>query len=312
MEFKKMNSKPIVSVIMIFFNEEKFIEEAIASVLAQAYEHWELLLVDDGSSDLSTEIAQSYAEKYPEKVRYLEHENHQNRGMSATRNLGLSKAKGEYIAFLDGDDVYLPHKLEQQVTILNSQPEAAIVYGITMDWFSWTGNPEDSQRDIIPSLGIATNTLIKPPVLFNLILQRQAASPCTCSVLIRRKIIREVGGFVETFRGLYEDQAFFSKILLKEPVYPVDQCWDKYRRHSESCCSVAKQTGEYYYSGRLVFLNWLKDYLTEQGISNNAIWQALEQELFPYRHPILSRVLKRISPVFGNFRQKSQQNETGK
>lgn len=290
-----MNHQPLVSIIMIFFNEARFIEEAIASVLAQTYEYWELLLVDDGSTDGSTLIAQNYAEQYPEKIHYLEHENHQNRGMSATRNLGVSKAQGEYLAFLDGDDVYLPHKLEQQVTILNSQPEATIVYGRTMDWFSWTGNLEDSQRDVIAPLGIETNTLIKPPVLFNLILQRQASSPCTCSVLIRRKIIEEVGGFAESFRGLYEDQVFFSKILLKSSAYAVDECWDKYRRHPESCCSLAKKTGEYYYSGRLFFLNWLEKYLTEQAIKNTEVWKALQKELFPYHHPILSRILKRIS-----------------
>jgi cellulose synthase/poly-beta-1,6-N-acetylglucosamine synthase-like glycosyltransferase len=92
-DLKEMNHQPLVSVIMIFFNEEKFIEEAIASIIAQIYKHWELLLVDDGSTDRSTEIAKSYAEKYPEKVRYLEHENHENRGMSATRNLGISNNK---------------------------------------------------------------------------------------------------------------------------------------------------------------------------------------------------------------------------
>jgi glycosyltransferase involved in cell wall biosynthesis len=292
-----MDRYPLVSVIMIFYNEEKFIEEAIVSVLDQTYQNWELLLVDDGSTDVSSTIAQGYAEQYSKKVRYLEHENHQNRGMSATRNLGLSRARGEYISFLDGDDVYLPHKLKQQVTILNSQPEATMVYGITMDWFSWAGNPADSQRDVIPSLGIETNTLIKPPLLFNLILQRKAASPCTCSVLIRRKIIDEVGGFVESFRGLYEDQAFFSKILLHASAYPVNECWDKYRRHPESCCAVAKQTGEYYYSGRLVFLNWLKQYLTDRSIEDPQVWKALQQELFPYHHPILSRVLNRIGII---------------
>jgi glycosyltransferase involved in cell wall biosynthesis len=292
-----MNHQPLVSVIMIFYNEEKFIEEAIVSVLGQTYEHWELLLVDDGSTDVSSTIAQGYAEQYSEKVRYLEHENHQNRGMSAARNLGLSRASGEYIAFLDGDDVYLPHKLEQQVTILNSQPEATMVYGITMDWFSWTGNLADSQRDVIPSLGIETNTLIKPPLLFNLILQRKAASPCTYSVLIRRKIIDKVGGFVESFRDLYEDQAFFSKILLQASAYPVNECWDKYRRHSESCCSVAKQTGEYYYSGRSIFLNWLKQYLTDRSIEDPQVWKALQQELFPYHHLILAHVLNRIGVI---------------
>ncbi len=84
-----MTSKPLISCIIIFFNAgDKFFIEAIQSVFAQTYENWELLLVDDGSTDGSTDIAISYTQKYPEKVFYLEHEGHQNRGMSATRNLG--------------------------------------------------------------------------------------------------------------------------------------------------------------------------------------------------------------------------------
>src|SRR5215211_5603498 len=97
----KMSSKPRVSAIIIFLNAEKFIEEAIESVFGQTYDDWELLLVDDGSTDYSTQIALRYAEHYPEKVRYLEHPGHENRGMSAARNLGLSHARGEYVAFLD-------------------------------------------------------------------------------------------------------------------------------------------------------------------------------------------------------------------
>ena len=103
-----MSSKPLVSGIIIFLNAEKFIEEAIDSVFAQTYDNWELLLVDDGSTDRSTKIAQQYAQHYLAKVRYLEHENHQNLGMSATRNLGIRNVKGKYIAFLDADDVWLP------------------------------------------------------------------------------------------------------------------------------------------------------------------------------------------------------------
>src|SRR5215510_12099685 len=160
-----MSGKPLVSAIIIFLNEEKFLQEAIESVFAQTYDQWELLLVDDGSTDASTAIARRYAEQYPEKVRYLEHVGHQNRGMSAARNLGVRNAKGEYIAFLDADDVWLPLKLEQQVAILNSQPEAAMVYGNTLYWYSWTKNPEDLKRDRIPKLGVPPNTLVKPPEL---------------------------------------------------------------------------------------------------------------------------------------------------
>ncbi|HEY9653496.1 MAG TPA: glycosyltransferase family 2 protein, partial [Coleofasciculaceae cyanobacterium] len=117
-----MSRKPLVSVVTIFLNTEKYIEEAIESIFAQTYDRWELLLVDDGSSDRSTIIALQYAQQYAGKVRYLEHETHQNRGMSASRNLGVRHAQGEYIAFLDSDDVWLPQKLERQVEILESQP----------------------------------------------------------------------------------------------------------------------------------------------------------------------------------------------
>jgi glycosyltransferase involved in cell wall biosynthesis len=140
-----MYEKPQVSVIVIFLNEEQFLEEAIASVFAQSYARWELLLVDDGSTDGSTAIARQYAQQYPEKVRYLEHEGHLNRGMSASRNLGARHAAGKYIAFLDGDDVWLPNKLEQQVAILEVHPEAAMVYGPLRRWYSWRcASPNES------------------------------------------------------------------------------------------------------------------------------------------------------------------------
>lgn len=291
-----MDRQPLVSVIMIFLNEETFIREAIESVVAQTYEKWELLLVDDGSTDRSPQIALDYADKYPNQIIYLEHENHQNRGMSATRNLGIQSAKGEYIAFLDGDDVYLPDKLAQQVDIMQSQPTAAMVYGHTQDWFSWTGNPEDCQRDLIYDLKVETNTLIKSPLLFNLCLQRQAPTPCTCSALVRREVVEQVGGFEESFRGLYEDQVFFLKIMLQSPVFVSSEWWDRYRRRPDSCNSTARKTGKSD-ALRLLFLNWLETYLQEQAIANPEIKTALHKELWPYQHPILSRVWGRLQRV---------------
>src|ERR1043166_2029312 len=129
-----MDRKPRVSVIMPFLNTERFIQEAIQSVCAQSFDSWELLLVDDGSTDGSTEIALRYAERYPKKVCYVEHRGHQNRGASASRNLGIYYATGEYIALLDADDVRLPQKLERQVPILDSYPEAGMLYGGTQYW----------------------------------------------------------------------------------------------------------------------------------------------------------------------------------
>ena len=80
------------------------------------------MLVDDGSNDASTAIAKDYEVQHPEKIRYLEHPGHINKGMSAARNLGLKQARGEYVAFLDADDVWTASKLADQIAILDSTP----------------------------------------------------------------------------------------------------------------------------------------------------------------------------------------------
>ncbi|MBE9188813.1 glycosyltransferase [Gloeocapsopsis crepidinum LEGE 06123] len=290
-----MNSKPLVSAIVIFLNAEKFIQEAIESVFAQTYDHWELLLVDDGSTDGSTAIAQHYATQHPKEVRYLEHDDHQNRGMSATRNLGIRNARGKYIAFLDADDLWLPHKLERQVAILDSQPEAAMVYGSTQYWYSWTEKPEDIRRDFVPDLGVQPDTLFKPPTLLTACYPLgKASAPCPSDLLLRREVVERIGGFEEDFRGIYqmyEDQAFLTKVYLKESVFVANECWDRYRLHPDSCSSIVTKAGQYH-SVRLVFLNWLAKYLSAQGVKDNEIWQMLRKALWSHQHPRLYRLLE--------------------
>ncbi|NEQ79830.1 MAG: glycosyltransferase family 2 protein [Moorea sp. SIO2I5] len=286
-----MSHKPLVSGIVIFLNAEKFIEEAIQSVFAQTYNNWELLLVDDGSTDNSTAIAQRYAQKYPEKVSYLEHEGHQNRGMSATRNLGIKNAKGDYIAFLDADDIWLPQKLEKQLAIFSSQPEADVVCGLTKFWYSWTEKPQDIDRDLMREIAPDYDTLFDSPRLLTLLLQNQARTPATCSVLIRRTLFDVTGGFEESFQGMYEDQAFFAKVYLKAAVFVTSDCWDWYRQHSNNCCSMAEQAGKYtpghLNPAHLTFLNWLSKYLSQQAIKDTELWDALQKILWSYKHPIL-------------------------
>ncbi|MEB3179650.1 MAG: glycosyltransferase family A protein [Nostocaceae cyanobacterium] len=285
-----MTNKPIVSVIISFFNGEKFFEPAIQSVFDQTYKHWELLLVDDGSRDKSTEIARQYAEKYPEKVRYLEHKNHQNCGLSATRNLGLKHALGEYIAFLDADDIWLTPKLEKQVAILDACPDAGMVYGPTLMWYSWTGKPEDAGRDRLRVLGVQPNTLVVPPKLLTVFLRGQGETPATCGVLIRREVIEMVGGFEESFRNMFEDQAFFAKVCLTTSIFVEGECWDRYRQHPDSICNVSKKTGKYHTQRlnptQLKYLQWLESYLSKSGWKNTEVYKTLQAKLQPYHSPI--------------------------
>ena len=285
-----MEGKPRVSVITIFRNMEQFIQESISSVFAQTCNDWELFLVDDGSTDESTAIAVRYAEQYPGKVRYVEHTGHENRGMSASRNLGIRHARGEYIALLDADDVWFPHKLQQQIAILDSQPETGMVYGSSQYWYSWTGNPADLQYDFVPQLGVQPNTLVRPPTLLTLSYPLgQGVAPCPSDLLFRRQMVDRIGGFEEAFQGiyqLYEDQAFLAKVYLGTGVFVADACWDRYRQHPDSCVAAVTRSGQYH-AVRLFFLKWLAEYLSKQGVEDAEIWKALHAALWPYRHPLL-------------------------
>jgi glycosyltransferase involved in cell wall biosynthesis len=272
-----MNDRPLVSAIIIFLNTERYIEEAIESVFAQTYENWELLLVDDGSTDGSTEIARGYAERHPQKVRYLEHPGRENRGMSASRNLGVRQAGGEYVAFLDADDAWLERKLEEQVRILDSRPETAMVYGNTLYWHSWTGKAEDLERDHVPDLGVPTETLFEPPKLFTLFYPLgKNSAPSTSNMLLRRASVERVGGFEEGFKGMYEEHPFVVKMYLKERVFVSGECWDKYRQHPDSCSATERRNGRTPPKW-LYYLNWLAGYLYEQGMEDPEIWKLLRK-----------------------------------
>lgn len=281
---------PRVSIITIFFNSAEFLAEAIESVLYQTFNDWELILVDDGSTDGSTRIAESYVGRNL-NIRYLEHPCHSNRGMSASRNLGLSVARGELVAFIDADDVWMPHKLEQQVAILSSQPDAALLYGLDQYWYSWTGKSEDARRDFVPELGVRANVLIRPPTLLARYLIGKAAIPCPTGILVRKEAIERVGGFEESFQDMYEDQALYAKLCLQHSVITSDTCWARYRQHPAANCAVAKRAGQEH-AARQFFLHWLAEYLTNQGIKEIQVWQALQQALWPFRRPLLGRLLK--------------------
>lgn len=282
---------PLVSIVVPIFNGERFLQETIASVLAQTYSHWELLLVDDGSRDRSPDIARQYAEQCPAQISYLEHRDHQNLGVCSTRNLGVRHAQGEYIAFLDADDVWLPQKLEQQVEIMQTHPDVGMVFSMSRYWSSWNPSLRNFGADYIPKFGLSIDTLYPPQVLtLRSYPLGKAQAPCPSNILLRRRVIEAVGGFEESFQRsyqLYEDQAFLSKVYLTTSVYVSSQLWDYYRLHKSSCMATSKKN---YLAIRLFFLKWFESYLQSQGIEDQNIWQTLQRAYWPYQHPHLYRL----------------------
>ena len=114
----------LISIIIPAYNADKYIGETIQSVMDQSVQEWELLVVVDGATDQTAQVAQSYADK----DRRIQVYTKPNSGVSGTRNFGLEKAKGDFIAFLDADDTWLPENLERKLTVLHNNPEIMWVF----------------------------------------------------------------------------------------------------------------------------------------------------------------------------------------
>jgi glycosyltransferase involved in cell wall biosynthesis/SAM-dependent methyltransferase len=284
--------EPTVSVVMIFLNGADFIREAIESVLSQTLIDWELLLVDDGSTDASTAVAREFADRFPQKIRYLDHPEHENRGMSASRNLGLKNARGKYLALLDVDDIFLPQKLERQAFVLDTNPEAALVYGPSLYWYGWTGKPEDLRRDKMGRLGVTPDRIYQPPQLITLYLGGGGYIPCPCAFMIRKEALEHVGGSENSFRNLYEDQVLYAKLMLNYPVYVQCEYLAKYRQQSSSACAQAIGSGAYLpgqpHQAQYVYFKWLADYIEKHHITDGTLKAALQKAMLPYEQPPVS------------------------
>lgn len=158
---------PTVSVVMLAYNAERFVREAIASILQQTYTDFELLIIDDGSTDGTSAILQEYARR---DVRIHIHTQPDNLGIASGRNLGLKLAQGKYLAVMDADDISLPERLAKQVAYLESHPETGVLgaSAIVIDETSQRHEPMDfpaSHRLIHWSLCFY-DPIVNPVVMF--------------------------------------------------------------------------------------------------------------------------------------------------
>lgn len=281
-------NEPLVSVVLCFFNEQEFLEEAIRSVLGQTYPHWELVLVDDGSSDGSSDIAKRYVAKYGERVSYVEHAYHQNKGLSASRNAGIRKCCGNYVAFLDADDVWLPEKLEAQLDVFRRHPEVGVLLEASLYWNSWRS---DGGGDVLIPVGVEEGVYRPPHLMTALYPLGKGAAPCPSGIMVQRAVLRRCS-FEEIFRGIlqmYEDQAFLCKVYLKETVYVSAACHNKYRQRTESLVSGVHQSGNYD-KVRSYYLYWFRGYLRSQPVRYKRVETLLRKAQMRYREPLLYKV----------------------
>jgi glycosyltransferase involved in cell wall biosynthesis len=165
-----MNKTPIISVILPAYNGERYLREAVESILSQTFSDFELLIIDDGSSDRSAEIIRSY-----DDARIVLISNETNKGLPYSLNRGLARARGTYIARMDQDDISLPTRFEEQVRFMENHPEIGIVGA----WMRSLGKPEGYVMK-----GFTEDEDIRANLLFNTSL----AHP---TIVIRAKVFQD-------------------------------------------------------------------------------------------------------------------------
>ncbi len=216
---KSAPNYPLVSIITPTFNHEKFIGTCIESVLNQTFQNWEMIIIDDGSTDRTGFIVSEYKD---ERIRYVKQENLGIWKLKDTYNKALKMSKGSLIAILEGDDAWPSYKLEEQVKLFKKEH---IV-------FSWgKKNTINDRNEIIafdlPSLHTFKN--MPPEEITRKLIVANFIQPCT--VMIDKKALISIGGFIQHKKTPYVDYPTFLELSLKGRFYPSDKILGYWRKH---------------------------------------------------------------------------------
>jgi glycosyltransferase involved in cell wall biosynthesis len=204
--------KDKVSVIIPTYNSEDYINEAIKSVLSQTYKNYEIIIVDDGSSDNTATLLK----KYQGRLKYF-YQN--NQGSAAARNLGLNNSSGEFIAFLDSDDVWFPEKLEKQVRIMKENPRLAFVFAAAY--------MVNESGEIVK----CWDNKNEPTMDFKRLYEKNFI--CTSTVLLRRYCLERIGNFDENLK-MSQDWDLWLRLAKKFEFKFICQPLINYRMHSNN------------------------------------------------------------------------------
>ena len=219
-----MLNKPKISVIMSVYNGEKYLREAIESILNQTFIDFEFLIVNDGSTDGSLEIIQSYQD---ERIRVINNE--QNIGLTKSLNKAIKQARGEYIARQDADDISLPNRFEEQIKYFEKHPEVALL-GTSVYKIDEQGKVVG--RVIVPA---------KPSG--NLLKGNQFSHGST---MFKREVVDRLGGYNELFRYC-QDYELWARIAKYYEVRNLPQVLYKLRFHGENIRSLKRNESALYH-----------------------------------------------------------------
>ena len=211
---KARQTTPNVSVVIPTYNRAQLVTEAIDSVLMQTYKDYEIIVVDDGSTDDTEQVLVPYRDR----IRYIYQE---NQGGAAARNAGIRNSKGTYIAFLDSDDLWLPSKLEKQVAVLNEYEDIALVYS-NISYCDDRGKPirEGYDSDMFPAGHVFEKVLLWKAMCGNL-----------QTWLIKRTCFEEIG-YLDMSLAMSEDRDISLRVAMKYKIYGIPEALTMVRQHT--------------------------------------------------------------------------------
>lgn len=212
-------TSPKVSVLMSVYNNAPYLEKAVQSILNQTFSDFELIIVDDGSTDESATIIQNQSDS---RIRFLQNED--NNGLAKSLNRGLDIAKGDYIARMDGDDISLPHRLETQVKFLDQHPEIGVL-GSRMQVIS-----ADDERLFNYDVPLEHSLIV-----WNLFFGWTFAHP---TVMMRAHLLKEVDGY-NTSIAAAQDVELWSRLVGRTQFANLPEKLVQYRTH-ELATSIQK------------------------------------------------------------------------
>ena len=247
---------PKVSIIIPTYNSEKFLNKTIQSVLDQTYKNWELIIVDDLSKDSTREIINTWKNTDNKIISIFLDKN--SGGPAHPKNVGFTKATGKYIAYLDHDDIWLPEKLEKQISILEKNPTIGII--------SCEGLTIDENENVIDRVTI--NKVPKEGVFPTILSADFIAS--NSSIIVPKIVIDKIGGRDEEKKiGIAEDREFEMRIassgynfhVIHEPLF-------KYRIHNRNTSKIGSTQGLNYAEANIKYISFYKKYDSEYMIFN--------------------------------------------
>jgi len=248
-------SNPLVSIIIPTFNRALFLKETLESINKQTFLNYEVIVIDDGSSnDEANKVCEFF-----EKVSYFKIKN--SGGPAKPRNIGIQKAKGKYLAFLDDDDLWLPTKLEKQVVVLENNPDFGLVHGCC---------------EVIDEKGRFQNRIIGRPgsidvkhgdVSMRMIGNWTIMMP---TPLVRKEVIDKVGFFNEEMPPAGEDTEYWTRCSFETQFYYIDEPLVKYRVHATNLSADVQKYDRFDYYIKEVLLDQKK-----RGKISNSLYKML-------------------------------------